>query len=285
MRSTFKIWSALFLLSVALIVLGQEIGDRLGLLLGCLISLGINLFVYYYGYLKLTQIFGGQQLEGQDPWGMLERLRRLAERAKIPPPQLVIVPIETPTSFSAGRNWNHSSILLSEALIEELSPDEVEAVLAYEMARLKRHDTAVLGSASAFARGILWLPDLIEKHLPRMHGPREFMLAIHFLLILLLGPLAALALQAAVRTRDYYAADHQAAQMIANPDLLAQVLWKLNSYAQTRPLSDHGRPAHLLSHAHLFIVSPLANHGWRQLFRRQPPVERRIEKLVGHFPI
>src|SRR6185437_10390924 len=203
-------------LSIFLIVLGQQVGDRLGLLIGCFISLGINGFIYYYGYLKLQRVFGGHQLEGQDPWGLLNRLSLLANRAKLPPPSLRIIPLETPTSFSAGQNWNRSSILLSDSLLETFSADEVEAVMAYEIARVKRHDTVILGAATAFARGILWLPETIEQHLPSQPILRALGRGIHFFFMVLLAPFAALFLRLAVRSRDYFAADYQAGQMINN---------------------------------------------------------------------
>ncbi|MCM2281491.1 MAG: M48 family metalloprotease [Bdellovibrionaceae bacterium] len=277
-RGSLKVWIFLSTLSIALMIAGLKLGDRHGLLAGFLAALAINGLVFFYGDLRLLKRFHGEQLEGQDPWGLLSRLEALAARAEIPTPRLFLVGLATPTTMSIGMSSGRAAILVSQGLVREFSPDEVEAVLAFEIARLKNHATVGSTAAAAITAGIAKIARALDQYLflQAIFKPRPGTLGPAMRLT---QPLIALLARVAIGRKQFLKSDQVAAQLIGNPERLARVLWKLHSYQTTRPfeVSPSDTP--------LFVVSPLTTSFWYKYLQLQPTLERRIRLLVGHYPL
>jgi heat shock protein HtpX len=103
--------------------------------------------------------------------------------------------------------------------------------------------------------------------------------AMSHLFTRLISPLAGFLLRLSIRPGFYLLADDFAAHLIEEPAVLAQALWKLQSYSATMPLQAP------LSTAHMFIVNPLPKRGWTRHYQAQPPIEKRIKILIGYYPI
>jgi uncharacterized protein (DUF58 family) len=110
-RSSLKVWVFLSLISVTLMVAGQRLGERHGLLAGFLIALAINAAIFFYGEVRLLKRFPNELLEGQDPWGLLSRLEALSARAAIAVPRLFLIHVHTPITLSIGMSSGQSAIL------------------------------------------------------------------------------------------------------------------------------------------------------------------------------
>ena len=253
MSGSTKTWLLLLTLSAFFLVVGFLAGQQNGLFWGFIVSLGVNLWVYFWGDQRSAKLFPGQKLEGSDPWGVLHTTAQLSEKAYIPTPKVFVVNHSAPQSMALGRNSSRGKIFLTQGLLEKLDKKNLQSVLAYHIAGIKRHNTFVHNAASC-------LSSVLAS-------------------TILLSPLGWFILKLCAWPNSYFQADKLAASYLENPKDLATALWKLNSYSQARPL----KIGWWLSP--LFIVNPLTRKDWSRYFIFQPNVEKRIEKLTGNFPI
>lgn len=276
MTNPAKVWALLIALSISCLAIGHTFFGRPGLFFGLLIALGINFLVFFYGDARLIVYFKGRRIEGQDGWGLIEKTAQFSRRASIPRPTLFVIPLETPTAFALGHTWHNSAVVFSEGLIKALTTEEMEVVIALEVARIKSLDTFSSGATQVLAYALLglgrwidylWLPNLLSKK-------REFRFKPFSTI---LYPVAWGLVRLTVSTQSLLANDAYAVSLLGDPHRLAELLWKLDSYATTRPFT---MPALA---QHLFIVSPQARK--QKLFLTQPSVEHRIRNLVGYYPI
>ncbi len=277
-RNSIKVWIFLATASVFLMVTGQHIGDRFGLLGGFLLAVLLNSLVFFYSDHRLQNLFLARELEGQDAWGLLQLLTELSQKSGQPMPRLFLVDSKTPFSFSTGLSQKSASIFVSQGLIERLPSDEYKAVLAYELIRIKRLDTIAGAAASTIAVGLVRSGQILDGIF--------FLRFFRTQKIQNWGPfawigstLASVFIHLLVYRQDYLAADLEAADLCENKQALARVLCKLQSYALSMPLRVS------IAEAHLFMINPLTKTFRARYFQMQPKVEQRVTALVGHFPL
>jgi len=276
----FRIWLLLALLSFLLMYVGQKLGDRHGLLAGFLLALIINFALFFYSELLLSRRLQAQLLEGQDAWGVTDRVRAIASAAGISAPQVYRVESRTPAVLSLGITRAQSSILLTSGLFQEFTRDEIEAALAFEIARIARGDTSASTAAAGLSSGLARLAEAFDRILglqllPRVIRPRWNLQLFRFLL----SPLVALLARFAINPRRYLASDAYAASLIEDPRRMARVIWKLNCFQKTLPLTAS------FADSPLYMVNPLTSSNWYRYLQTQPPVELRVQRLVGRFPM
>jgi Zn-dependent protease with chaperone function len=287
-----KVWVVLGVISLALIFGGHAMG-RFGLLVGFLLALSVNSLVYFYADLRLSGLFPGHELEGQDAWGLLRQNRELARLIGVKAPAIVLIQSATPLAFSAGLLANQSKIYLSDELLKRLTNDEIRIVLAYELHRLKTQQTSSATAASALV-GLLtftartiddvilfrWIGSLI----PTVRQKRTTLLKSSGIVLgpmtLLVSPLVALLVRASVSRKALISSDRISGEVTrTGAGTVARTLWKLDSYAKTRPFPVN------LAEAHLFTVSPLTRYPLWRFASAQPPIQARLKALTGFEPL
>ena len=263
-----------------IVITGQSIGGREGLLWGVAIALTINSLIYLYPDLRLKLLFSGETLEGSDPWGVQDKLKDLAQRARIPVPVVQVLPNPSPQAMAMGRSPRTAQILLTQGLIDLLDQEELQAVLAYLVAKIKRQDIVGLTVAAAFMDFTLSVLGLLDSGLRILLGAKssDHSLQAH-LFSSLLSPIIGFLLRLEVGRHSYFRADQLATELSTNPGALAKALWKLHSYSLTEPFHPP------IATAHLWIVSPLNRNNWAQKFQVQPAIDKRIKNIVGYFPV
>lgn len=202
-------------------------------------------------------------------------VNKICMKADLPMPRIAIVPTQTPNAFATGRNKNNAVVAATEGILSILSDDELEGVLAHEMAHVKDRDILVMsvaatiaGAISFAARMFLW-NSMFSGGRGRDNG--SYIIVI---IAAVTAPLAAMMLQLGISRSREYKADHEGAMMIQKPLALARALGKLETGNRRHPLTS-GSPAS----ASLFIVNPLRGTGLISLFMTHPPIEKRIERL------
>jgi heat shock protein HtpX len=280
MNTALKSWSFLLVLSVTLIVCGHLALGRGGLLVGLVLALGMNCYVYFFEARRVVQSLGGRPVEGQEPWGVLPRLRSLAAKMRLPIPRVVILRTKSPQALVVGRSLTQGTVLVTEGLLEKLNNDEIEALLAYLLACMQNMNTLAFSVGSFLASTLLSLTGvldailrvlIVEKKNPNSRVSQFF--------TRLGAPLAGLLVRLSVRPGRYFDADRRAASVVESPQTVASLLWKLDSYSKTAPYTCP------LPVSHMFVVNPLTASSWNRYFHAQPKVDRRILALVGHYPI
>lgn len=152
----YRIWLILFALSALFLVIGVLFGGRFGLVIGFLATLLLNLWILFISPVRITRDLVSWELEGRDTWGLLAAAREAAARAHIPVPVIALSNSDDYFSLSVGISPTRSTIILSHALVEKLSSEELRLVVSFEVAKIACQWTA----AATAARGLYSLVDI-----------------------------------------------------------------------------------------------------------------------------
>ncbi|MBE9177231.1 M48 family metalloprotease [Oculatella sp. LEGE 06141] len=252
-------------------------GNEQGLYLGLLFAAFTTLGSWFYSDKAALAAYQAQPLAREQAPDLYDTIARLSDRAGIPMPTVFLVPTETPNAFATGRDPQHAAVAVTEGILELLSQEELEGVLAHELTHVKNRDTltqavaGTLGGAITFVGRILTFGALYG---PVTRNNRQGGNPLGVLFLIVLAPLSAALIQMAIsRTREY-AADAGSAEITGNPGALASALTKLEEMGRQLPMN--GNPAF----SPLLIVNPLSGEGLQSLFRTHPPTEDRIRRLL-----
>jgi heat shock protein HtpX len=277
MSNIFKTALLLGVLTAMLVLIGGAIGGERGMLVAFVLALVMNLASYWFSDKIVLAMYGAQPItEAQAP-GLYAIVRRLAIRAGIPMPPIYLIPTDSPNAFATGRNPEHAAVAVTEGIMRILDDQELEGVLAHELAHVKNRDVLISTIAATLAGAITYLAHMAQwaaifgggRSDDEEGGSNVFGL----LLMAILAPIAALLVQLAVSRAREYQADASGARLAGRASGLAHALQKLEVASQSAPL-----PANPAT-AHLFIVNPLSGRTLMQLFSTHPPIEERIARL------
>lgn len=276
-----QLWRSIFLLgSLVLLVLvfGQKLGHRDGLLISMAMALSIISLFLVYGDLRLMPRFKMVELEGKDPWRIRATLETLADQARLPMPRVYVIEDEAPQTLALGRTVKQAKIFFTSGLLKSFDEEELRAILAYHLMCIRSRATVAFTIASALADAVLSTGAAVDWLLGWLVGSGRSQRRIQ-VTTRLVAPLAAAFVHIAVGRRPYLDADLAAGRLLGKTQVLARVLWKLDSYSLTQPL----KIAPALSH--FFMVNPLTTNVWGRYFHAQPQARERIQNLVGHYPL
>ena len=273
--SITKVFVFLGLVSFLVLVEGYSIYGRWGLLAAFFVVIAWNFYIYFYSDRSLYKVFPSRQLEGSDPWGVCQIVHQLACQAEVSTPRVFMISLGAPTAFSVG--LFRRSIFISEGMVEVLTREELRAILAHEIFHIKHSDTLSFGVASAVMSFCLFWGDYLDRGLAfifRRLGWKAGRFFVYFFM-----PLALVCLILIISLKSDYRADQFAVAIDKNPEYLAQALWKLESYSQTKSIEVS------LAMAHFFIVNPFRRGAIEDRFFFMPSVEDRIRRLINRYPL
>lgn len=283
MKNTTKAWLFLSLFSLLFLLGGHALAGREGLVVGFALAFGLNTLLYFYSEIRLKTLFERAHLmEGQDPWGLLYITQKMATRAKIPTPQIYVANTPFYQALALGHSIQKGKIIVTEKLLREFTLPELESIVAYLVACIKKQDTLAFSIASLVTSSVLSLSHFIDARVAWLISDKRYKKIKNDQggwVTQIITPLISLILKMIINPRNYYKTDQLALQWVENPKIYAQALWKLENLSQTVPASTS------LSTAHMFIVSPLAKRSWSRHIQMQPQMKKRIMKIVGHYPI
>jgi heat shock protein HtpX len=279
MSKTLKTFVLLAAMSGLLLFIGDQVAPGGG---GLTIALGfaavMNLGAYFFSDKIAIKMARARPMGEGDYPDVYQMVRRLSDRAGQPMPELYISPSPQLNAFATGRNPEHAAVCVNQGLYEALDREELEGVLGHELQHVYNRDVligsvaATLGAAITFlARMGFWFGGGRD----RQGGP------FGGLLMIIVAPLAAMLIQAAVsRTRESNA-DRTGAELTGNPLALASALKKLEA-GNRNPgrMRRGGVPAETSpTFSHLYISAPFGGAALGKLFSTHPPVAERIAAL------
>jgi heat shock protein HtpX len=253
------------------------IGNEQGLILGLIFAAFTSIGSWYFSDQAALAAYRAQPLTREQAPELYDMIARLSQRADIPLPTIFVVPTKSPNAFATGRDPQHSAIAVTEGILELLSPEELEGVLAHELTHIKNRDTLTQAVAGTLAGAITFLGRILT--FGALYGPvtydnRRNVNPLGLLFLIILAPLSAGLIQLAIsRTREY-AADQGSAEITGDPLALVNALRKLEQVGHQIPM--HGNPAF----SPLLIVNPLSREGLQTLFLTHPRTEDRIQRLM-----
>lgn len=268
-------------LTALFMAFGALIGGQSGMMIALVMAVGMNAFAYWNADKMVLSMYGAQQVDRHSAPGLYAIVERLSARAGMPMPKVFIVDNAQPNAFATGRNPEHASVAATTGLLDQLSPEEVEGVMAHELAHVKNRDTLIMTITATLAGAIGMLANMFAfssmfgGH--RDNEDRDGGLGmIGGIVMMVLAPMAAGLVQMAIsRTREY-GADAEGARICGNPLWLASALDRLEQAAHAIPNPAAERSP---ATAHLFIVNPLSGQGMDNLFSTHPSMVNRVAAL------
>src|SRR5689334_20548945 len=262
-------------LTALFMAVGYLIGGGVGAIIALVIAAAMNLFSYWNSDRLVLSMHGAQEVDQSAAPDLVALVDGLAQRAGLPMPRVFVMDNPQPNAFATGRNPQNAAVAVTTGLMERMSREELAGVIAHELAHIKNHDTLTMTITATIAGAISMLAQFgffFGGHRDNNSGPG----AIASILMMILGPLAAMLVQMAIsRTREY-AADNLGARIAGQPMWLASALAKIENAAHQVPNME---AEHNPATAHMFIVNPLSGQGMDNLFATHPSTENRIAAL------
>jgi heat shock protein HtpX len=271
MSNALKTVLLLGLLSGLLLVLGEMFGGSQGLVIGFAFAVLMNFGSYWFSDKIVLRMYRAQEV---GPGHRLYNVTAsLAQRAGLPQPKVYVIPDASPNAFATGRNPQHAAVAATEGILRVLDDEELAGVMAHELGHIKNRDILISSVAATIAATIM----MVSRFAMFFGGSRDERGSSNPLALLatvILAPIAAMLIQAAISRSREYVADATGAAIAGHPMGLVSALRKIESVARRVPLDAN--PAT----AHMFIIKPFSAGGLLSLFSTHPPTERRIQALT-----
>jgi len=268
-----KVFALLAGMTALFMGIGGMIGGQSGMMIALLLAAGMNVFMYWNSAKMVLRSYRAQVVTAAEAPELYEMVDRLRQRAGLPMPTVAIAPHDQPNAFATGRNPEHAVVCVTSGIMRSLTREQLEGVIAHELAHIKNHDMLLQTITATMAAAITNLAHFAMFFGGSDDEDRNPLAAIA---MMLLAPIAAMIVQMAISRQREFKADAVGAQISGKPLALAGALERLERGAQAIPM--HVAPAV----APLAQVNPLAavrGGGIAKLFSTHPPMAERIAKL------
>jgi heat shock protein HtpX len=274
MGNTFKTAFLLTALTLLLMFIGQAFAGQNGMLLALIVAAVLNFVSYFFSDKIALAMYRAQPVTRDQLPRAYNIVERLAQKVGLPMPKIYVIPANSPNAFATGRNPQHASVAVTQGILNLLTDEELEGVLAHELGHVRNRDILISSIAATIAGAITFVSRFGFFFGTGNRDERNQGGGVGALLMLILAPIAAMLIQLAVSRSREYQADETGAHLTGNPYALASALAKLDAYSKRLPMQ--ATP----STAHLFIIQPFLG-GFGSLFMTHPPIAKRIERLTG----
>ena len=245
-----------------------------GVVIGALIYVAIQ---YYSAGNQALSMAGAKPITKADNPRLYRIVENLAITTGLPMPKVYIVEDPAPNAFATGRDPEHAAVAATTGLLEIMDDAELEGVMAHELAHVKNFDIRV----TTIVFGLVVVVGLLADVLARMaffggmrrNGGGNPLILVVGILAMILAPLLAALIQAAISRQREYLADATGALTTRHPEALASALEKLGQYG--RPLKKQQA-----SMAHLWMADPIQPGVIDRMFQTHPPIKDRVARLL-----
>lgn len=253
--------------------IGLLLGGTGGMMIAFAIAIAMNVFSYWNSDKMVLKMHNAREVSRDNAPELLDMVERLSQNAGLPTPKTYIIEDDQPNAFATGRNPENSAVAATTGLLKRLTYDEIEGVMAHELAHIQNRDTLIMTITATFAGAISMLANFAMFFGRGNNNPLGIIGTIATMII---APFAAMLVQMAIsRTREY-AADRRGAEICGKPLALASALERIalnagrhiNETAEANPAT-----------AHMFIINPLNGQKMDGLFSTHPDTGNRIAAL------
>lgn len=276
MKNAAKTALLLTAMSALLLLIGEALGGTNGLIIAFGFAVLMNFGSYWFSDRIVLAMYRAKPVGPDHP--VYRLVAGLAGRAGLPMPKVYVIPNPSPNAFATGRNPSHAAVAVTEGIMRVLDERELEGVLAHELAHVKHRDI-LIGSVAATIAATIMMVARMAQFAAIFGGGRSDERGggnpIALLATIIVAPLAAMLIQAAISRSREYAADQGGASIAGSPYGLADALRKIEAASRRVPLQANAATAHM------FIVKPFLGGGLLSLFSTHPPTEQRIRALLN----
>jgi heat shock protein HtpX len=274
--NNIKVFGLMAMLTAIIVAIGGAAGGQSGMMFAFLMAGAMNFFMYWTSSSMVLRMYKAQIVDPSQAPELYQMVDRLRQRAGLPMPTVAIAPQAQPNAFATGRNPEHAVVCVTQGLMSVISKEELEGVIAHELAHIKNRDMLLQTFTATLAGAISYMANMAMWG--AMLGGRDDDNggAIGGILTMILAPIAAGLVQMAISRQREFKADQVGAEICGRPMALASALQKLEAYSLKIPMNVSPAAAPLAQ------VNPLAANGGRglsRLFSTHPPTEERVAKL------
>ncbi|MFN7982347.1 MAG: zinc metalloprotease HtpX [Vicinamibacterales bacterium] len=273
MANTVKTALLLGAMSALLLFVGEQLGGAQGLVVGFAFAVITNFASYWFSDKIVLSMYRATEVGPDSRLGRI--VARLAQRAGLPMPRVYVIPDASPNAFATGRGPNHAAVAATEGILQTLNDDELEGVIAHELAHVKHRDILISSVAATLGAAIMMLSRFAMFFGGSRRDDEERGNPIAMIAVLVLAPIAAMLIQAAISRSREFDADAGGAAIAGSPMGLVSALRKIEAGARSIPMDAN--PAT----AHMFIMKPFSLQGMTSMFSTHPPTEARIAALLN----
>ena len=279
MSNIFKTFILLAGLTALFMVVGRSLGGQHGMMIALIMAGLMNFFAYWFSDKMALAMSGAQPVSEAEAPELHAIVASLAQRAGIPKPRVYIIPTQTPNAFATGRNPEHAAVAVTKGIMDILNRDELEGVLAHELAHIKNRDILISSIAAVIAGAISYIAQIAQWGLifggvGSSSDDDDGGGLLGALFMMIVAPIAAMLIQMAISRSREYLADATGARICHCPLSLAGALKKLEEWNHRLPMNVN--PAT----AQMYIVNPLTASNLAKLFSTHPPIEDRVRRLA-----
>lgn len=276
-----KTAALLGLMTAIILVIGNAVGGRQGMILAFIFAGIMNFVSYWFSDRIVLAMYRAKPIEREQAPELYDILRNLTMKVGMPMPKLYLIPTDAPNAFATGRDQEHAVVAVTEGILGLLNREELEGVLSHELSHVTNRDILISSVAATLAGAIMLIARIAQFGMmfSGYGGRRDDRGGnpIALLLTIIVAPIAAMLIQLAISRSREFGADESGVRITGNAHGLASALQKMQAVSQRRPM-----PADP-STAHLFIIKPFSGQALTSLFSTHPPTEKRIERLHELF--
>jgi heat shock protein HtpX len=266
-----RVFMLMAALTALLVAVGGAIGGQSGMLIAFVLAAGTNIFALFASDKMVLRAYKAQVVTEREAPELYRMVDRLRQRAGLPMPTVAIAPHAQPNAFATGRNPERAVVCVTQGLMSLVNSEELEGVVAHELAHIKNRDM-LLQTVTATIAGAISNLAFFGYFMGGRDGQSN---ALVQLAMLILAPIAAALVQMAISRQREFKADAVGAEICGRPLALASALQKLEAGARRIPMQVSPAVAPVAQ------VNPLAAHGggMAKLFSTHPPTAERVRKL------
>lgn len=274
-KANMKIFALLTVLTAVFVSAGYAIGGAGGMLIGLVFAGLINFGSYWFSDKLVLKIYGAEPLSEEEYSELHDTVEELAGKAGIPKPRLYRSSMDAPNAFATGRSPEKGVLCVTQGLLDQLEKEEVEGVMAHELAHIKNRDTLINAVVATLAGAIAMIAELgfwsslfTDEEAGEMFSALAFMITV---------PLIATLVRMAVSRSMEFRADSSAVKIQGSREGLSSALQKINRAAQAKPRGHTSKVQEAGSN--LFIYNPFSSDSITKYFSTHPPLEERLENI------
>ncbi len=255
-------------------LIGYVAGGPYGLTMGLVIGLVTNVGAFLFSDKIAIAAMRGQEIQRHDlPW-LYNMVEGLAQRANLPMPRVYVCPQDAPNAFATGRSPKHSAVAITQGMLRNFPEQEIEGVMAHELAHI-RHRDVLISTVAAVIAGMISYAGWMLMWFGGGRNDNNPLGAVGALAMAILAPVAAGLIQMAISRQREYAADSFGGELCGDPRKLAYALQRLQAGNERVSMNTH--PAF----HNMFIIQPLSGKGMASLFSTHPDTNERIRRLMA----